>query len=98
MDLGRAGRGGEAGEGGFWVDDVLTGAAAGQWDGALAQLPVPGGFLTEAGVLHRSSRTLILTDLIENFEPERVRGRLLRVLMRLGGVFDPNGSTPRTCG
>ena len=85
----------KAGEGGFRVDHVLTERPPAEWDGALAQLLVPGGFLTEAVFLHRSSRTLILTDLIENFEPERVRGRLLRVLMRLGGVFDPNGSTPR---
>ena len=86
----------KAEEGGFRVDHVLDEERPpAEWDGALAQLLVPGGFMTEAVFLHRSSRTLILTDLIENFEPERVRGRLLRVLMRLGGVFDPNGSTPR---
>ena len=37
----------------------------------------------------------ILTDLIENFERGRVHGWLLRLLTSLGGVLDPDGSTPR---
>ena len=51
--------------------------------------------MTEAVFLHRDSRTLILTDLIENFERGRVHGWLLRLLTSLGGVLDPDGSTPR---
>ncbi len=43
---------------------------------------------------HRPSRTLILTDLIENFEPARITCWHLRLLMKLGGVTDPDGKTP----
>jgi hypothetical protein len=83
-----------AAAGGFRVDHVLGPRPPAEWGGALAQVLVPGGFLTEAAFLHRPSRTLILTDLIENLERDRVHGRLLRGLVRLGGVFHPHGSTP----
>ena len=43
---------------------------------------------------HRASRTLILADLIENFERERLHGPLARALACLGGVLAPNGKTP----
>jgi hypothetical protein len=65
------------------------------WAGEIDQLPVAGGFMTEIVFFHRRSRTLILTDLIENFEPDRVPAAWLRLLMRLGGVMHPRGSTPR---
>jgi len=51
-------------------------------------------FLAEVVFFHKPSRTLILADLIENFEPSRVHSRLLRGLMRIGGVSDPDGSMP----
>src|SRR3546814_4894567 len=38
--------------------------------------------------------SVILTDLIENFEPARVRSRLFRWLVRLAGVAHPAGGTP----
>jgi hypothetical protein len=40
---------------------------------------------------HRPSRTLVLTDLIENFETERVWHWFDRLLLRLGGAADPDG-------
>jgi Domain of unknown function (DUF4336) len=79
---------------GFRIDHVLDDDSP-SWGGAIAQLLVPGRFMTEAVFLHRDSRTLILTDLIENFERGRVHGWLLRLLTRIGGVLDPEGSTPR---
>ena len=78
----------------FRIDHRL-GAETPPWSGTIGQLLVPGRFMTEAVFLHRDSRTLIVTDLIENFEAKRVNGRLLRWLMRVGGVIDPHGSTPR---
>jgi hypothetical protein len=42
---------------------------------------------------HRASRTLVLTDLIENFEAGKLPG-ILRCMGRLGGVLDPDGKTP----
>src|SRR3546814_11293719 len=41
------------------------------------------------------SRTLVLTDLIENIEPRRVKNILYRWLIRLGGAADPDGKAPR---
>lgn len=64
------------------------------WDGEIETLPIEGDFMTEVVFFHRASHTLILTDLIENFEPSRV-GWLMRLIGRLGGVIDPHGSTPR---
>jgi hypothetical protein len=64
------------------------------WAGAIDQLVVSGGILNEFVFFHRPSRTLILTDLIENFELSRIRSRWLRALLRIGGVADPDGKSP----
>lgn len=65
------------------------------WDPEIATLPVSGSYMTEVAFFHRASRTLILTDLLENFEPEKVSSLLLRLLIRLGGVSPPHGGLPR---
>ena len=64
------------------------------WDSEITTLLIGGSFMTEVEVFHRPSRTLILTDLIENFEPRKLTwwGRLLT---KLGGVSDPDGQMPR---
>lgn len=64
------------------------------WADVIDQILVPGSLLTEADFFHRPTRTLILTDLIENFEPTRVRSPLLRGLMRVFGAADPDGKAP----
>jgi len=53
------------------------------WANEMDQLLVVGKFLTEVVFFHRPSRTLILADLIENFEASKVRSRWLRLLFRL---------------
>jgi hypothetical protein len=65
------------------------------WHADLETLAVAGNYLTEYVFFHRTSRTLILTDLIENFEPHRLGSFIMRWLVRLGGVQDPNGGMPR---
>lgn len=65
------------------------------WDGEIATLPIAGSFMTEVEFFHHRSRTLILTDLIENFEPAKLDGFLMRLLTGLGGVQDPDGGMPR---
>jgi hypothetical protein len=65
------------------------------WDEAIATLPVTGRYMTEVVFFHRPSRTLILTDFIENFEADKLQSWWMRVLTRLGGVRDPDGSMPR---
>ena len=65
------------------------------WDEWIATLPIAGSYMTEVVFFHRPSRTLVLTDLIENFEAGKVSSPLMRFLTWLGGVRDPDGSTPR---
>jgi Domain of unknown function (DUF4336) len=65
-----------------------------EWGGAIGQSLVPGDVVTEAEFFHHASRTLILTDLIENFETGHVSCWHIRLLLKLGGVCDPDGKTP----
>lgn len=61
---------------------------------AIDGILVPGTMVSEAVFFHRTSRTVILTDLIENFEPARIHNRLFRLLIRFAGVAHPKGGTP----
>lgn len=64
------------------------------WRGDLDQLVFRGSrFMEEVVFFHRKSRVLILADLIENFEPERLRGAY-RWLIRFSGAVDPDGKAP----
>jgi hypothetical protein len=65
------------------------------WDAEIATLPVVGRFMTEVEFFHKASRTLILTDLIENFEPRKLDSLIMRWMTWLGGVSDPDGQMPR---
>ncbi len=76
------------------IDHLLSDTPPSAWSGAIEQTVVPGDLLTEVVFFHRTSRTLVLTDLIENFEPERVRHWFLRQVARLGGTTDPDGRAP----
>ncbi|QQA42125.1 DUF4336 domain-containing protein [Pelagovum pacificum] len=76
--------------------DDLGERPPGTWAETLDQTIFEGSrLLREVVFFHRESRTLIVADLIENFELPRVRGRWLRTLMRIGGVTDPDGQMPR---
>jgi len=64
------------------------------WSGEIDQLRFRGSrFMEETVFFHRRTDTLILTDLIENFEADKLNGTL-RWFARLGGVLDPDGQTP----
>ncbi|WP_158968570.1 DUF4336 domain-containing protein [Chachezhania sediminis] len=77
------------------VDDILDNSAAPSWSGEIEHLLVEGSAVhREVVFFHRASRSLILTDLIENFEPSRVPF-WFRPLARLAGIADPHGSMPR---
>ncbi|MEG4087924.1 DUF4336 domain-containing protein [Microcoleus sp. Pol12B4] len=65
-----------------------------QWVADLDQLIFRGGrFMEEVVFFHRKSATLILADLIENFELNKV-SQQLHWLLKLGGVADPDGKLP----
>lgn len=64
------------------------------WATEIDQCIVRGSrFMEEVVFFHRPSRTLILTDLIENFEPDGA-SPWLRCLLCLRGNVDPDGKTP----
>ena len=65
------------------------------WEGEIKTLIVPGRYMSEAEFFHHASRTLILTDLIENFETQKLGSRVLRFLTWLDGLRDPDGQMPR---
>lgn len=76
------------------VDHPLSAWPAAAWRDDFDQDLFTGDVVTEAVFHHRASRTLILTDLIENFELKRIESRLLRAVLRLGGAADPDGKAP----
>ncbi len=65
------------------------------WDDGIYTLQARGRFRTEVIFFHKESRTLILTDFIENFEPRMIDSPFVRLLIRVGGVQDPQGGMPR---
>lgn len=73
----------------------LDGVRAYPWDGAIDTLPVHGSFMTEVVFFHRASRTLVLTDFIENFEARKIRSPFVRQVVRWGGALAPHGGMPR---
>jgi len=76
------------------IHEALTDRPPPFWAGVIDQVLVPGSLLSEVDFFHRPSRTLILTDLIENFEPQRVRSWFYRKLIQLFGCADPDGKAP----
>ncbi len=51
-------------------------------------------FMEEVVFFHKLSRTLILTDLIENFDVTRVPDWYQRILVRIARIAAPNGECP----
>jgi uncharacterized protein DUF4336 len=64
------------------------------WDECIKTLPITSAFMTELEFFHIPSRTLILTDLIENFEPDKLTSFATKMLTRLAGVTTPHGGMP----
>lgn len=65
-----------------------------EWSAELDQLLFEGSqVLQEVVFFHRASRTLLLADLIENFEREKI-SLGMRALAHLGGCLDPDGKAP----
>ena len=65
------------------------------WAHEVDQVVFRGSRLLEEVVFfHRRSRTALVTDLIQRFDPEQLHG-LAGMVMRLWGLVGENGSTPR---
>lgn len=72
----------------------LLGAASPKaWESAIDQYQVDLGTFIETVFFHRSSAALIVTDLLQNFEAERIRNLALRFILWAGGSIGPGGKT-----
>ncbi|OYY89552.1 MAG: hypothetical protein B7Y45_11950 [Sphingomonas sp. 28-66-16] len=69
----------------------LGDAAPSLWRDDLDQLHVDLGRFVETIFFHRPSGTLIVSDLIQNFEAGRIRNPLIRAVMHAGGATGPGG-------
>ena len=79
---------------GIRLDRDLTGSPPDDWGGEIEHIVIPGGAgFREVAFFHRPTRTLILTDLIQNLEPEKL-SLGTRLFARLTGVDAPNGKAP----
>ncbi|GJD57927.1 DUF4336 domain-containing protein [Methylobacterium dankookense] len=79
---------------GLRLDRDLGAAAPADWAEDIAQAVMPGGFgFREVAFFHRASRSLILTDLVVNLEPERLPWPM-RLPARLAGITAPDGRAP----
>jgi hypothetical protein len=76
------------------LDHELGNTPPAPWSGQIDQVLADSGYHREVVFFHRASLTLVLTDLIENFEPAFVPW-WMRPLIRLGHVRDPDGRMPR---
>jgi hypothetical protein len=76
------------------LDRDLSDVAPPEWAGDMEQVVVPGGAgFREIDFFHTASRTLVLTDLVLNLEPEKVPA-WVRPIGTLIGVRAPNGKAP----
>jgi hypothetical protein len=65
------------------------------WAGEIDQVIFRGSlFMEEVVFYHRHSRSALVCDLIQKFDPQSARG-LQGLIMRLDGLVGPDGSTPR---
>ncbi len=77
-----------------WFSDDLGDDPSEAWYEEIDQLRFRGSSVMEEMVFFpRPSRTLIVTDLIENFDPAKVHWAY-RGLLRLTGVVAPHGQAP----
>jgi hypothetical protein len=73
----------------------LGDAAESAWEKTIDQVIFRGSFAMEEVVFfHHASRSAIITDLVQKFDPATLRG-WRGLLMRLDGLVGPDGSTPR---
>ncbi len=76
-------------------DRDLGESAEPAWQDEIDQLIIRGSrAMQEVAFFHKPSKTLILTDMIENFELSHLHPAWWRWLIRFAGITDPDGKTP----
>lgn len=79
---------------GVRLDQDLGSVAPDAWSQEIEQVVVPGGGgFAEVALFHKSSRTLVLTDLVVNLEPAKVP-LIFRPAAYLLGSTAPDGKAP----
>lgn len=71
--------------------NVLGDGVSASWNSEIDSRLVDLGSFKEAIFFHHASRTLIVTDLMQNFEVGRIRSLLIKLLLSAGGATGPNG-------
>ncbi|MCL1989925.1 MAG: DUF4336 domain-containing protein [Defluviitaleaceae bacterium] len=73
----------------------LQNHAPDEWEKEIEQLIFKGSpILEEVVFFHKGSKTLILADLIENFEGEKIKSRFWGCVHKIGRIAAPDGQTP----
>jgi Domain of unknown function (DUF4336) len=80
-------------KGKFPEHKLLSEAAPEIWSSAIRQIMVSSRMFSEVCFFHIPTKTLILADLIGNFEADRVRSSTVRFLLRQSKCVHPHGST-----
>jgi hypothetical protein len=76
------------------LDHTLSDSPPEIWAGEIDQIVVPGiGGFNEVAFFHRATRTMILADLVQNFETGKLPPAL-GALVRIAGNAAPNGRAP----
>lgn len=78
---------------GLRIDGELDGQVPAAWAGQLDTVLISAPPYAEIALFHRVSRTLILTDLVQNLDPARLPP-LPRLIARQLGVTAPDGRAP----
>jgi hypothetical protein len=79
---------------GVRLDRDLGDVPPSDWAGEIGQVVVPGGFgFREVAFLHRPTRTLVLTDIVQNLEADKLPLGT-RLFATATGVLAPNGKAP----
>jgi hypothetical protein len=85
---------GQVKKSGVRLDRDLPDVAPPEWAGDMEQTIFPGGAgFREVDFFHKASRTLVLTDLVVNLEPDKLP-LVMRTFARLTGVTAPDGKAP----
>ncbi|WP_257169153.1 SDR family oxidoreductase [Bradyrhizobium sp. SRS-191] len=78
---------------GLRIDRELTDVTPDEWSEDLQLVLIAAPMFTEVALFHRSSRTLVLTDLVQNLAPEGL-GVVSRGVAHLLGITAPDGKAP----
>jgi hypothetical protein len=78
---------------GVRIDHVLSDTSPPEWASEMEQVTIRGLGFSEVDFFHRPSRTLIMTDLVQNLETQRLSVGP-RIFARLNSVAAPHGRAP----